>query len=75
MPQDINLKLSVESTAIADEILRLVKKPKILETIHLSYPYNMDDVNADEAVGIWADREAMAAEIARAIRGKNNGEI
>jgi len=75
VPQNINLKFSVESTAVADEILRLVKKPKKLETIQLNYPYNMDDVNADEALGIWADREETADEIARTIRDKNNGKI
>ena len=75
VPQNINLKFSVESPAVADEILRLVKKPKKLETIQLKYPYDLDDVDADEAFGIWADREETAEEIARAIRDKNNGKI
>lgn len=73
VPQNINLKFSVESP-VADEILRLVKKPKKIETIQLKYPYDLDDVNADDALGIWADREETADEIARAIRDKNNGK-
>ena len=69
VPQDINLKFTVKSAEIADEILRLVKNPKKkLETITLDLPYDLDDINANEAVGIWADREESAEEIARKIR-------
>ena len=75
VPQNINLKFSVKSAEIADEILRLVKKPKQLETIQLNYLYDMDDVDADEALGIWADRKETADEIARTIRDKNNCKI
>ncbi len=75
VPQNVNLKFSVKSAEVADEILRLVKNPKKLETIQLKYPYDLDDVDADEAVGIWADRKETAEEIARAIRDKNNGKI
>ncbi len=75
VPQNINLKFSVKSAEIADEILRLVKKPKELKTIQVNYPYDMDDVDANEALGIWADRKETADEIARTIRDKNNGKI
>ena len=76
VPQNINLKFSVKSVEVADEILRLVKSPKKkLETIQLEYPYDLNDVDEREAVGIWADRKETADEIARAIRGKNNGKI
>ncbi len=75
VPQNINLKFSVKSAEIADEILRLVKKPKELKTIQLNYPYDMDDVDANEALGIWADRRETADEIARTIRDKNNGKV
>lgn len=75
VPQNINLKFSVKSAEIADEILRLVKKPKELKTIQLNYPYDMKDVDADDALGIWADRKEKADEIARTIRDKNNGKI
>ncbi|MBA3600746.1 MAG: hypothetical protein H0W45_05805 [Acidobacteria bacterium] len=75
VPQNINLTFSVESVEVADEILRLVKKPKELKTFQLNYPYDMDDVDASEALGIWADRKETADEIARAIRDKNNGKI
>jgi len=73
------LKLSVKSAEIADEILRLVKSPtakKKLETITLDLPYDdLDEIDENEAFGIWADREETADEIARAIRDKNNGKI
>ncbi len=76
VPQNINLKFSVKSEETANEILRLVRSPKKkLETIQLNYPFDMDDVDASEAVGIWADRKETGEEIARAIRDKNNGKI
>lgn len=58
VPQNINLKISVKSAEIVDEILRLVKKPKKkLETITLDLPYDLEDINENEVIGIWADRE------------------
>ncbi|MGI8786205.1 MAG: hypothetical protein ACR2HG_00400 [Pyrinomonadaceae bacterium] len=72
VPQNINLKFSVKSAAVADEILRLVEKPKKLETIQLNYPYDMDDINAEEAVGIWADREETADETPAIIPPRRN---
>jgi hypothetical protein len=39
VPQNINIKVSVKSAEIVDEILRLVKNPKKkLETITLDLP-------------------------------------
>ncbi|HEY0050459.1 MAG TPA: hypothetical protein VGB68_14295 [Pyrinomonadaceae bacterium] len=76
VPQDINLKFSVKSAEVVDEILQLIgKSPKQPETIQLTYPYDLDDVDASEAYGIWADRKESAEEIAREIRDRNNGKI
>ncbi len=45
---------------------------KKLETVTLVLPYDdLDEIDENEAVGIWADREESADEIARRIR-KNN---
>jgi len=58
VPQNINLKISVKSAEIVDEILRLVKSPKKkLETITLDLPYDLEDVDENDAIGIWTDRE------------------
>ena len=58
VPQNINLKVSVNSVEIVDEILRLVKKPKkTLETITLDLPYDLEDIDENEVLGIWSDRE------------------
>ena len=70
VPQDINLRLSIKSVEIANEILRLARKPKRLETLKLDVP-DLEDVDASEAVGIWADREESGEEIARKIRENN----
>ncbi len=70
VPQDINLRLKIKSLKIANEILRLAQKPKQPETLKLALP-DLDDVNADDALGIWSDREESALEIARKIREGN----
>ncbi len=58
VPQNINLKVSVKSVEIVDEILRLVKIPKKkLETTILDLPDDLKEIDESEAVGIWADRE------------------
>ena len=58
VPQNINLKVSVKSAEIVDEILRLVKSPKKkMNTLTLDLPYDLDDIDENEAVGIWAGRE------------------
>lgn len=72
VPQNINIKVSVKSAEVVDEILRLVKKPKKkLKTINLDLPYDLEDIDENEAVGIWADREESAEEIAHQIRESN----
>lgn len=58
VPQNINLRINVKSAEIVDEILELVKKPrKKIETMTLDLPYDLDDVDENDAIGIWADRE------------------
>jgi hypothetical protein len=73
VPQNINLKFSIKSTEIADEILRLVRNPeKKLETITLDLPYdNFDEIDENKVLGIWSDREERADEIARLVREQN----
>lgn len=70
VPQNINLRLSITSVEIADQILRLARKAKRLETLKLDLP-DLEDVDASEAVGIWADRQESGDEIARKIRENN----
>ncbi len=58
VPQNINLKVSVKSAEIVDEILRLVKSPKKkLETITLDLTYDLEDIDENEVLGIWSDRK------------------
>ena len=53
VPQNINLKISVKSVEIVDQILRLVKSPnKKLETITLDLPYDLEDIDEDTIRGI-----------------------
>jgi hypothetical protein len=54
VPQNINLRINIESVEIVDEILELVKKPKKkLETITLDLLYDLDDADENYAIGIW----------------------
>jgi len=72
VPQNVNLKFNVKSAEIADEILQLVESPKKkLKTVTLDLPYNLDEIDENEAIGIWADRKESAEEIARRIRESN----
>ncbi|MGI8883419.1 MAG: hypothetical protein ACR2IA_04140 [Pyrinomonadaceae bacterium] len=72
IPQNVNLRFTVQSEEIADEILRLVKKkPKKRQTMTLDLPYDLDDIDENEVLGIWSDNEAAADEIARKVREQN----
>ena len=71
VPQNINLKFTIKSVEIVDEILRIVQKPKNLETITLNLPFDMDEVDESEVLGIWSDSEKTADDIARRVREQN----
>jgi hypothetical protein len=72
IPLNINLEIDIDSVKRANEILKLAKTPKQkLKTITLNLPYDLDDVDESEAVGIWADRKESAEEIAQKIREAN----
>ncbi len=58
LPQNINLRVTVKSAEIVDEILRLVKSPKRkLETIALDLPCDLDEIDEKEVLGILSDRK------------------
>lgn len=58
VPENINLKFSVNNQEIIDEILKLVKNPKKkLNTITLDLPYDLDEVDETDAIGIWANHK------------------
>ena len=72
VPQNINLKFSVKIVKVADEILRLVKSPKKkLATITLELPYDLNEIDENEVLGIWSEREEVANEITRNVREQN----
>jgi hypothetical protein len=72
IPLNINLEIDIDSVKRANEILKLAKTPKQkLKTITLNLPYDLDDVDENEAVGIWANRKESAEEIAQKIREAN----
>ncbi len=76
VPQNINRKFSIKSVETANQILQLAKRPKAkrLQTITLDLP-NLDDVDAEDALGIWPDRRATAEEIAGKVRELDNGKM
>ncbi|MEQ1604288.1 MAG: hypothetical protein ABL999_05410 [Pyrinomonadaceae bacterium] len=70
VPQDIHLRFRIRSKDIADQILRLARKPKKPETLELELP-DLSDINAEDAFGIWSAHEESADEIARKVRENN----
>ena len=80
IPQNVNRTFRVNDTAFSEQLLQNLeefeKKAKP-ERLSAMIPPRRNSLKEDsEAVlGIWADREESAEEIARTIRDKNNGKI
>lgn len=73
VPQKINRTFRVNDVELVNEILRMIEKPQ-RQTIKPNLPDDLSNVNEDDVLGIWADREESAEEIARRIRDLNNGK-
>lgn len=80
IPQNVNRTFRVNDSKFGEQLLQNLedfeKKTKS-ERLSSMIPPRRNNLKEDsEAVlGIWADREESAAEIARKIRDKNNGKI
>jgi hypothetical protein len=83
VPQNVNIKTTIESVEVADEILEIIgknpdspsdlqKKTKAEKTPAILPPRRNSLKEDGEAVlGIWSDNEEVADKIAREIREKN----
>ncbi len=80
IPQNVNRTYQVDDSEFGARLLQNLeefeKKTKS-EKLANVIPPRRNNLKEDlaEAVGIWADREESAEEIARKIRDKNNGKI
>ncbi|MEO8073410.1 MAG: hypothetical protein ABI891_09070 [Acidobacteriota bacterium] len=80
IPQNINRTYQVKDSEFGEQLLQNLedfeKKTKSDKLANI-IPPRRNSLKKDlaEAVGIWADREESAEEIARKIRDKNNGKI
>lgn len=80
IPQNINRTYRVNDSEFGEQLLsdleEFEKKTKSEKSPSI-IPPRRNSLKKDlaEAVGIWADREESAEEIARQIRDKNNGKI
>ena len=80
IPQNVNRFFQVDDSEFSEQLLQNLedfeKKTKS-ETIPAIIPPRRNSLkeDGDAVMGIWADREESADEIARAIRDKNNGKI
>lgn len=80
IPQNVNRFFQVDDSEFSEKLLQNLeefeKKTK-QENSRVIIPPRRNSLKEDlaEAVGIWADREESAEEIARTIRDKNNGKI
>jgi hypothetical protein len=79
IPQNVNRTYQVNDSEFGEQLLQNLeefeKKPKNKKSKAI-IPPRRNSLKEDLAnvVGIWADREESAEEIAREIRRKNNGE-
>lgn len=80
IPQNVNRTYQVNDSEFGEQLLQNLedfeKKAKT-EKMSAIIPPRRNSLKKDLAavVGIWADREETAEEIARRIRDKNNGKI
>lgn len=80
IPQNVNRTYRVDDSKFSRQLLEkledfekksnLTKSPNVIPPRRHSLKEDLEN-----AVGIWADREESAEEIARNIRDKNNGKI
>lgn len=80
VPQNINRSYQVDDSAFTERLL------SDLENFQKKHQFSKDSAvipprrnslkeDGDAVLGIWADREESAEEIARKIRDRNNGKI
>lgn len=80
IPQNVNRTYRVDDSKFSRQLLQELEdfeiKSKPQKTPHVVPPRRNSLKEDGEAVlGIWADREESAEEIARKIRDRNNGKI
>lgn len=80
IPQNVNRTYRINDSEFGEQLLHdleeLEKKTKSSETHSIIQPRrNSLKKDLKAVVGIWADREESADEIARKIRDKNNGKL
>ena len=80
IPQNVNRTYQVDDSEFGEQLLQNLedfeKKTKSEKFANI-IPPRRNSLKEDlaNALGIWADREESAEEIARKIRDKNNGKI
>ncbi len=80
IPQNVNRSYQINDSEFGEQLLQNLedfeKKEKSAKSPAI-IPPRRNSLKEDlaEAVGIWADREESADEIARTIRDRNNGKI
>lgn len=80
VPQNINRSYQVDDSEFSERLLidleDFQKKHQFSESSAVIPPRrNSLKEDGDAVLGIWADREESAEEIARKIRDQNNGKI
>ncbi len=80
IPQNVNRSYQINDSEFGEQLLQdleeFEKKSKSEKSSAIIPPRrNSLKEDLEAVVGIWADREESAEEIARQIRDKNNGKI
>ncbi len=75
VPQNINRLFRIKDSAFTEKLLLELEKNEVKKSNIIPPRRNSLKEDGEAVLGIWADREEDALEIARKIRDKNNGKI
>ncbi len=75
VPQNINRLFRLKDREFTEKLLLELEEKSVKKSNIIPPRRNSLKEDGEAVLGIWADREESAEEIARNIRDKNNGKI
>ncbi|MBX7174121.1 MAG: hypothetical protein K1X72_24325 [Pyrinomonadaceae bacterium] len=75
VPQNIHRLFRIKDRKFTEKLLQELEQKEVKKSNIIPPRRNSLKEDGDAVLGIWADREEDALEIARKIRDKNNGKI
>ena len=75
VPQNVNRLFRIKDRKFTEKLLLELEQNEVKKTNIIPPRRNSLKEDGEAVLGIWANREESADEIARKIRDKNNGKI